>query len=167
MTALPDALAPVRQALLAAARADADAARARAHATVAEVERDAARERERLLARARADGAAEAAQQVAARRARAREQLRAEVLQAQERAHADLLQAARDRAQSLVTGRPDLPERLGALARRRLGDGAQVSRVDGAVVGELGSRRWVWSSDRLADEAVRALGPEVERLWTS
>lgn len=167
MTSPPDPLGAVRAALLARARAEAGCAATQAGADAEAAVRTATEEGERLLARAREDGAAEAEAVLATRRARVRGDVRAEVLQAQQQAYDELLRAARGRARAVLASHPDLPARLGELARRRLGDAARVSHADGGVVGELDRLRWVWSSDQLAEQAVQALGRDVERLWTS
>jgi hypothetical protein len=138
---LDAALEPVRGALLDRARADATAAGAAADARAEGVLAGARAEADRLVAQARAQGAADGAAALAATRARARRQARSVVLAAQRAAYEELRRRAR------------------ADALRLSGGAQRTSPVEG------GGRRIVWSSDALADEALDALGGELEKLW--
>jgi hypothetical protein len=139
---LAAALEPVRRALLARARADADAARAAAGEQAQAAVGQARARVERLVAQARSEGETDAAVALAAARARARRRARSVVLAAQRAAYEELRARARVEA-----------ARLAGDVRRRtedLGPGRQLLR----------------SSEALADAALDALGPELEKLWS-
>lgn len=137
---LDAALEPVRQALLAAAAADAARTRAAADARADAVLARARAEADRLVAEARAQGEAGAAVVLRASRARARREARGLVLAAQRSAYDELRRQAR------------------VEARRLVGDVGGPSEV-------RAGRHIEWSPDALADDAVDALGAELEKLW--
>jgi vacuolar-type H+-ATPase subunit E/Vma4 len=157
--ALAAALAPVRDALLAAARADAGRTGTRADAE-ADAVLAAARERaDAVRAKACAEGAADAAGVLAAEHARARREARSTVLRARRDAYEALRAQARAAVSSLTTepGYAGLRERLIAEVHRRLGPRAAVRDVPGGgVAGESSGRRIDLSlaamSDRYVDE---------------
>jgi vacuolar-type H+-ATPase subunit E/Vma4 len=165
------ALAPVRDALVAEARADA----ARLVADAAN-ERQARETRARgqsaaLLAQARADGEAEAERELAAERTTARRRARAIVLTAQREAYEALLQSVSERVSRIAAEPhyPELVERLSAVARHQLGPHTRVLAGEGGrpgVVGEVDGRRVDYTLESLAEEALKDLGPDVEALWT-
>ena len=79
----------------------------------------------------------------------------------------------RVRARATVTALQAAPAydrlrvRLAAQARQLAGPGAVVTEApEGGVVAVAAGRRWDLSLPALAERAVDALGPEVERLWT-
>lgn len=166
-----DALAVVRQALLARARADAARSLAEADAEVeatrADAEREAAATREEARARGRAD--AEAVR--LASRAQARREARAVVLGA----HREAYEALRRQVRATLSGLQDEPgwhtlrERLVERARADLGAAGPTHVGEprgGGVLAEAGGRRAVYALEALADRAVDDLGVEVEALWT-
>jgi vacuolar-type H+-ATPase subunit E/Vma4 len=155
-----DALAPVREALLAAARAEAgqirDRAGADAAATLAVAEATAAQIRDRAHAQGRASGAAAAA----AERNRARRAARAGIRRAQRDAYERLRAATHQAVAGLWTGpdQPDLRRRLVAVVTGVLGESATVREADGGgVIGEVPGRRVDCSLAGFADRAVRAV----------
>lgn len=163
-----DPLAPVRESLLARARADAERVGAEAAAEADGVLSTARRQAETILADAREQGAAEAARVAAAARARARRQARGLLLAGQRQA----LEALRRRSRDAVTalrGDPNhrlLRRRLERIARELAGPGATVvESPDGGVVAEGPGRRVDCSLTALADRAVDALGAKAEGLW--
>jgi vacuolar-type H+-ATPase subunit E/Vma4 len=166
---LPEALRPVGSALLARARADADRVLADADAAAADVLARAQGEADAILAEARAQGEADAAGVLATERARARRQARSVVLVAQREA----LEALRSQVLMRVAALRDDPaypawrDRLGDRARAVLGPDAVVTEhPDGGVVGEASGRRLAFTLEGLADQAIQALGVEVEELWS-
>jgi cell division septum initiation protein DivIVA len=164
-----DPLQPVRRALLAAARTDATRlladADAEAAATVARAEAEA--DRVRSLARTQGEADAEAA--LTAERARARRRARALVLAAQREALEEL-RAEVARVLPELRAAPGYAAWRDAAAdevRAILGEGAVVSEhPDGGVVGETPGRRVTVTLTALADEALAALGTDVEGLWS-
>lgn len=169
LPALRAALEPVRQGLLARARADADAALARADADAEAALAQARAQAEQVLAAARAEGEREGAVLRARERARSQRAARETVLRAQGQAYRDLRDRARTEARGLrdAPGYPALLDRLRARAEAELGPDADVrSLPDGGVVAEAAGRRLVLSLDALADEALDRLGAAVEQLWT-
>jgi len=164
--ALVAALAPVRAALLAAARHDATRVWERAHATAERALADAAQEAARIRAQAIEQGAADAAGTLAAERAQARRAARATVLAAQREAY----EAIRAQARAAVRARPDEPgypairSRLVRDVRRLLGPEAAVrDGTGGGVVGEDGRRRVDYSLAGFADRAVDAVLADLEQ----
>lgn len=157
---LVDALAPVRAALLAAARAQAEQTRARAEAdatrTLADAQAAAARIREEARASGRAGGLAAAASQ----RNRAHREARAGVQRAHREAYQRLQAAAREQVARLAA-EPDYPQlyrRLAAAVTRALGQEATVREAEsGGVVGEAPGRRVDLSLASFADRAVRTV----------
>jgi hypothetical protein len=153
-------LAPVRDALLASARADAarttSEAEEAASATLAAARATAAR----IRREARAQGAASGAAAGAAERNRVRREARAEVLGAQRDAYERLLAAARRSAGQLAAepGYPVLRRRLATAATGALGPGAALRDGDGGgVIGEAPGRRVDYSLAGFADRAVQAV----------
>ena len=172
-TARPDRveaeLEPVRAALLAAARADAAAVLVAADEDEAATMAAARAQVADLVGAARREGAADAAAMLAADRARGRREARRIELSARQ----EVLDQLRSRARAAVTALRDDPgygrlrDRLAARARELAGPDAVISEPpDGGVVAVSAGRRWDLSLPVLAERAVDALGPEVERLWT-
>ncbi len=164
-----DPLGPVRAALMASAGADAARVLARADADVAERLAAAGVEAARVRESAAEDVALEVDTIAAEARVRARRQERAIVLAAQRAAYEQLRAGARAAVRGLRgdTAYQPLLERLGAVARERLGPGAVVrEHPDGGVVAEVAGRRLSLTLDAAAERAVDALGRDVERLWT-
>ncbi|MGC9669782.1 V-type ATP synthase subunit E family protein [Planosporangium sp. 12N6] len=151
-----DVLAPVREALLAAARADADqivaAAEADADAVLAAARDQAAR----ILGQARQEGLADAAALVAADRSRARRRARVTVLRARREAY-EVLRSATRAAAARLRDEPEYPElraRLVAAARRALGPDARVQEAEGGgIVAESPGHRLDLSLSGFADRA--------------
>ena len=169
MSATPDldtALAPVRDALLGAARSDAaellgKARRAAAHERCAGDEEAA-----RIRSAAREAGAADATAALAADLAGARQQARAVVLAARREAYEQLRAAARAAVSRLAAepGYPRLRARLADAVRQVLGAGADITDApDGGVCGAVPGRRLELTLTVLADLAVDEYGGELER----
>lgn len=163
-----DPLAPVRECLLARARADAERVRAEAAAEANAVLEQARQQAEAILAEARERGTAEGAGITAAARSRASRRARGLLLAGQRQAYEALRQRSRDAVRAL---RDDpshrrLRQRLERIARELAGAGAVIVEApDGGVVAEGSGRRVDCSLGALADRAVDALGAEVEELW--
>ncbi len=120
-----------------------------------------------MLAEARAEGAAAAEARARAERAGARRRARETVLAAKGEAYAELRRRARAAARALGED-PELIARLTELAGARAGVGATVARQPGGgVIAEAAGRRVDATMETLADQAVDALGAEVEILWAS
>jgi vacuolar-type H+-ATPase subunit E/Vma4 len=164
-----DPLAPVRDSLLARARAEAQRVRAEAAAEAAAGLAQARRQASAILADAREQGERDGAAIAAAAAARARRRARGVVLAAQRRAYETLRQRCRSAASDLRHD-PDyqrLRERLVRLAQERVGPGAVTREAtDGGVVAEADRRRADCSLAALADRALDALGPQIEAVWT-
>jgi vacuolar-type H+-ATPase subunit E/Vma4 len=164
-----DTLAPVREFLLARARAEAERLRADAADDAGAVLAQARQQAAAILAESRGLGERDGATIVAAAQARARRQARGILLAAQRRAYETLRQRCRSAAGDLRQdpGYPRLRERLVRLAREQVGPGAVVGETpDGGVVAEAEGRRVDCSLGVLADRALDALGPQVEEVWT-
>ncbi|MGB5757865.1 MAG: V-type ATP synthase subunit E [Acidimicrobiales bacterium] len=167
---LGHALEPVRQALLADAKAEAD--------RIVSAAVDAAAE---LIAQAQA-GADEAVDQ-ARHRAELAAQVYAEQRLAQIRSdsHRAVLDTQAQLGQRLLDevhtaaralrGDPRYPallDHLESLARSQLGDGAVVDRdpePGGGIVARAGARRVDYRLVALADRAIDTLADEVAELW--
>lgn len=152
-----DALAPVREALLALARRDAQSVIAEADADVAATLADAARQVEEIRSAARSEAAVDAAALLAVERARANREARALELRARRVAYDELVRCAHEAVRGLSddTG---LQDRLAVLARGELGPTATVhANPDGGVVAHAGERRVSYPLTALADEAVAEL----------
>jgi vacuolar-type H+-ATPase subunit H len=161
-----ESLAPLREALLARAEDYARRVLADAEATATGTLEHARTDAAQIVQTAREQGAADAQDVLTSQRARVRRQLRALVLQTQRVAYDDLRRTVRGDARGLVADGPGLAARMAALGRERVGVQACVSaQPDGSVVAERGVRRWEWSPDMLADDAVLELGEKVELLW--
>jgi vacuolar-type H+-ATPase subunit E/Vma4 len=152
-----DPLAPVRQALLAAADRDAAAVRARARCTADQIMHDAVAQAEAIRADAHRQGSAAAARTVVVERAHARRAARATVLRAQREADEALVTAARAAVARLVDD-PDYPRLRAGMVRaihRALGPDADIrAHPDGGVVGLAGPRRVDFSLRGLADRVL-------------
>ncbi|HEV7187335.1 MAG TPA: V-type ATP synthase subunit E family protein [Blastococcus sp.] len=162
------ALAPVREGLLAQARADADATLAAADADAAVVVATAREQAATILDEARTRGERDAAVLEARERARGRREARSAVLQAQRDAYEELRRTARAAARQLRADPryPDLVAALTERARVELGPGATVhEHPDGGVVAAAAGRRLDGSLEALADRALTGLGPDVQGLW--
>lgn len=163
-----DPLAPVRDCLLARARADAERVRAEAAAEAEAVLAQARQRAEAILAEARERGASQGVRVTAAAGARARRRARGLLLASQRQAYETLRRRSRDAVRALRDN-PNhllLRQRLERVARDLAGPGAAViETADGGVVAEAPGRRVDCSLDALADRAVDALGAEAEGLW--
>jgi hypothetical protein len=153
-------LAPVRQALLAAARRDAARIRAAARADARRVLADAADRARAITAEARDQGAAMAERMAAADLARSRRAARAIVLRAERESYEALRAAARAAVARLVED-PGYPVHRAAMVRalrRTLGPDVVVTdHRDGGVSGAGDHRRIDYSLGGLADRALRVV----------
>jgi hypothetical protein len=156
------ALAPVRAALLAAARRDADATVAAADADAAATLADARRRADAVLAEAREQGVAEAAAELAAARAGALRDARAAVLAARRDAYEQLRAAARQAVAEFAAA-PGVRDRLVARVHAALGPAAEITDAPGGgVVGRSGRRRIDLSAAGFADRAVEVVAADRE-----
>jgi len=152
-----EALAPVREALLALARRDAQAVIAEADADASATLAEAARQAEQIRADARSEAGTDAAALLAAEQGRINRESRAVELRARRAAYDDLVRHAREAVRGLSDA-PGVRDRLGALAREELGPNATVlPSPDGGVVAHAGARRVSYPLTALADEAVAEL----------
>lgn len=165
---LPTAVAPVREALLAHARAEGADALARAEAAAEQLVSGARDEAAAIRAEARAAGERDAAAIRARDVARARREARGAVLRAQSAAYEELRRRARESVRALRED-PEYPVLVDALRARavaRLGSDAVVRELpEGGVLAEVPGRRLDLSLDALADAAVERLGGVVQQLW--
>jgi vacuolar-type H+-ATPase subunit E/Vma4 len=163
-----DPLAPVRDALRAAAERDAARAVAAGRADAEAALSSAARAADELRSRARAEGAADGRRVLEAARARAARRARATVLRAQGEVHAELRREVRAAAARLREdpGYPALRQRLVAEAVSTLGPEAIVTESPaGGVVAEAPGRRADLTLPALADRLVDSMGAEVVGVW--
>lgn len=158
------ALTPLRDALLADARARAaEIARAAADQARAILD-DAEREAAAIRAAAVAAGQAAARAEAAERSARVRRQARGEVLAARNAVWLETRQAVREAA---VTLRDDpryplLRERLRGVALERLGPDATITESPGGgIVARAGTRRLDLSLPTLALDLLGSMGGET------
>jgi hypothetical protein len=161
---MSEPLDPVREALLAACRADVARVAAGAEAA-AEARLSQGREAAgRIRGEARAQGAASGAAAAAVERTRARRVARADVLRVQRDAYWRLRSNGRA-AVGALRDEPDWPGRQAALAAavaRALGPGATVREAaDGGVIGEAPGRRVDCSLAMLADRATDAVAQHL------
>lgn len=165
MTTLPsptftEALAPVREALLARAHADADRVRGSAEASVAEAMAMAQAEADEIRARAHDEAFEQARSLRAAEEAHGRRKAREVVLAAQRAAYDGLVDRARREVRALLDD-PAVIDVLSATAREQEGADAEVMRTEGGVAvlgkGPHGGRRVEFSLDALADQAIAEL----------
>jgi vacuolar-type H+-ATPase subunit E/Vma4 len=168
-TAATDALGPVRDALLARARADAAAEVARAEEDARRTVQEAGRRADAVRAEARARGEADAHAVLTATSARCRREARSVVLGAQravsaalrERVHAGLPRLREDPAF------PAMERRLEAQARELLGPDARLTRhPSGGFLAESRGRRAELTLAAVADRELDRLGPELQSLWS-
>jgi hypothetical protein len=160
--ALVAALAPVRAALLAAAREDVERERQRAGAAAERALTEATEEAERIRSQARAQGAADAAGTLAIARAQSRRRARATVLAARREAYEELRAAARPAVAALGDD-PLVRRHLADAVRRLLGPEAELREgTGGGVVGAGGGRRVDYSLTWFADRAVDAVLADQE-----
>ncbi|GID32376.1 hypothetical protein [Paractinoplanes brasiliensis] len=159
-----DPLAPVREALLRAARAEADRVTAEARA-----ERDrrltAARDRAAVIqAEARKRGHDDAAAAGAADEAAAGRSSRQTVLRARRDAYRALEQQIRERASAWLA-EPAVEAAVRARVAAALRPGASVIVTSGAVTGTLDDRQVEVTARGLTGEALRDLGTRIEEMW--
>lgn len=164
-----EALAPVRQALLARATADADHLLQAVDADVDVQTAQAAADAEQLLAEARRQGLADAALVASLEGSRARREARATLLAAQREVYDQLRQQAQQAVLRLRDD-PDYPQLRAELVRQAqaaLGPQAVVTDHPlGGVVAEAAGRHVDLSLPALTDRAVAGLGRRLEDLWT-
>ncbi|MGZ4494443.1 MAG: hypothetical protein ACXVWU_07080 [Nocardioides sp.] len=169
VTARPDPLAPVREALLGDARGEAARLLAAAAADRTATLTAARAEAEAILEAARAQGRADAEALLGVERARVRRQARSLVLAAQRATYEDLRAAVRLGARRLRADPAYARWRDGLAARARATFGADAvvtEPPEGGVVVEAGTRRAADTLDLRADAAVTALGPDLDGLWS-
>jgi hypothetical protein len=153
-----DALAPVRQALLAAAETDSRRWQADGDEAGRHTLDEAVQLATQLRAQARAQGAADATAALADQRARVGQRVRAIVLRA-EREHYDEVHAAARAALWRLREDPEYPRlrrRLAETVRRRLGEDADLREPEGGgVIGTTPGRRvdcsLAWFLERAVD----------------
>ena len=162
------ALEPVRRALLEAARDEAGRVLAAARADAARALERAAEEQRAIRREARGRGEAEGRRAAAATARHTRRQGQAAVLRVRREAYAQLRRQVLARLGE-VRGDPTYPEILRQLtgqARTLLGPGARVAESPaGGIVAEAEGRRLELTLPVLADQAVEALGADLEGLW--
>jgi vacuolar-type H+-ATPase subunit E/Vma4 len=154
---LTEALAPVRAAVLAAARRDRDQRLAQARAEAAVALGAAGSRAEEIVAAARDAGRADAEAGYATEQSRARRTARARTLRARREAYEQLRRQSR-KAVLRVRDEPGYPAvraALTAAVHRLLGPDAEIVEAQGGgVVGRSGARRVDLSLIAFADRAV-------------
>ena len=164
------ALAPLRQELVRAARADAEAELAAAHRTAETQVAAAHAEAARLVEAARAEGDRVGEMAAAATLAQARSTARARELAARRELFDALLEQVTGRLSALRTASAydDLRTALTTRARHLLGPGAVLTEPPGGgVVATAPGRRVDLSLTSLARLAVELAADAAEGLWTS
>jgi len=158
------ALAPVREALLAAASDRAERDRGRADSESQALLAQARTHATAITAQARREGRADAESTQVTLRARARREARAAVLRARAEVYEELRRGARLAAAGLQH-QPDyarLRNRLAQAVWRALGGDADVRDADGGgVIGVAAGRRVDCSLFAFADRAVEELAAEL------
>jgi hypothetical protein len=153
-----EALAPVVRALRDAARDAAEHTMALARVEAQRILDTARVDTEATRAKARQQGAADAAEAVRTRRAAGRRAARAVVLSAQRLAYEDFAAQAREAVRRQLNT-AQTADALTGLARRTLGPQALIRcDADGAVVATATGRVLELSLDELTDRAVAELG---------
>ncbi len=173
MTGLPDGsdatLAPVRESLLATARATVEASADRARELARSLVDAAQLEADRIRVAAVADGEGAARSEALMSSARVRRQAHETVLAARNALRLELEEQVRAAATALRTD-PRYPELLARLTERShslLGRHATVTESpDGGIVAEAGSRRLDLSLPTLAAETLSQRAAEMDALWT-
>jgi colicin import membrane protein len=162
-------LEPLREGLLAEARARAAGRLEAAHAAAQASLADARAEAEALVARARDEAEDRARRSRARALAAARREARAQVLKARRDAYEALRRACLEQTLGLrgSPGYPALLDRLERSARARLGAGTRIERDPqaGGVRARAGSRSVDETLPVLALRALDSLGAEVAGLW--
>ncbi|MFA6577075.1 MAG: hypothetical protein WCS84_16755 [Nocardioides sp.] len=157
VAAEPDALAPVRESLLALARRDADRALAAADADAAAILAHAEGAADQIRSAARADAAVDADARLAIEESRINRESRAVELRARRAAYDELVRRARE-AMRALSDEPGVREKLAGLARAELDPAATVVHSPvGGVVAEAGGRRISYLLTSLAESAVAEL----------
>lgn len=172
MTRLPSgsdaALAPLRESLLAAARATASESRRAAEAQARAILDDAEREAARIRAAAADAGEATARSEASLRSARVRRQAHEAVLARRNALRLEVWCQVREAAVALRTDprHPDLLARLRVRALEALGPDATVTECpEGGIIAESGSRRLDLSLPTLANGVLESMTPEISALW--
>lgn len=164
-----DHLAPVREALLAAARRDRHERLEVAAHDASRVLEEAQAEADRLREQARAEGERDADQMRVEQRARARRRARAIVLTAQREALDELSDDVRRRLSQLWADEESggqLRALLVEAAHADLGPDVQVAdHPDGGVTATVDHARATYLLSDLADTAVSDLGDALTGLW--
>jgi hypothetical protein len=160
-----DALAPVRAALLARARAEAGRELADAHLDADALLATARAESQSILDTAAEEGRADAALSIAAEHEKARRAARALELAAQREIYDELRQRV-TAAVARAFSDPVRRDHLVATVRAELGAGATVRDAPGGgVTGEAAGRVVDLGVEAMAGRAVDALGDRVRTLW--
>lgn len=163
------ALAPVRGALLAAARQEAADIRRDAGEQALALVDAARRDADRIRCAAAQEGAATARSQAVLRSARARRQAHETVLTRRSILRLALQQRVRESAVELRAD-PRYPRLMAQLIEQShalLGPEATVAESpEGGVIAEAGSRRLDLSLPVLATRTLESMTPEVCALWT-
>lgn len=161
-----EALAPVRAALLAAARAEVGGMVADTDARAAEAVADAEKQALRIRERAREDGSADAAAALAVGRSRSHRRGRAVVLGVRREAY-ERLRAEAETAVAAIADEADYPairDILVTAARGVLGPDADIRGVDGGgIIGRLGDRSVDLSLAGFARRAADAVAIELDQ----
>lgn len=169
-TPVDEALAPLRDYLLAAAEQDAQQVLARAEASATQAVDAARAQAEQLRARARDDGERDAQVVREDQSARARRRARGVVLAAQSGALALLRQTVRQRLRQAWDDpqrHATLLARLTDLAHAELGPDCDVTEhPEGGVVAVLDGTRVPFVLVDLADDAIADMAGSLERLWS-
>lgn len=172
MSGLPEgsdrALAPIRAALLDAARVSAAAIVNDAEERAAAILNDAKQRADLIRHDAAASGEAAARSEAIVRSAGARRQAHETVLREQNALRLQLQLQVREAATALRTDPryPALLDRLGEHCRAILGPEATVMEsADGGATAEAGSRRVELTLPAIASQTLESMAREVSPLW--
>lgn len=161
-----DALAPVRAALLARARAEAGRELAAAHLDADALLATARAETQSILDTAAEEGRADAALSIAAEHEKARRAARALELTAQREIYDELRQRVTAEVGRAFTD-PVRRDQLVAVIRAELGPRATVRDAPGGgMTGQAAGRVVDLGVEAVTGRAVDALGDGVRALWT-
>lgn len=172
-TSLPmdEALAPVCDALLSAAKADATRTLATAEHRADEIVRQARAGADHMRSQARAEGEQDAEVIRRSQSARARRRARGVVLAAQSAALEQLRDEVHRRLREAWTDptrHDELRARLVGLARGQLGKDCEISEhTAGGVLATSGKVRVPYLLGDLADDVIDEMGHDLDRLWAS
>ena len=163
---LSEALAPIRAALLAAARRDVDQRLAEARQQAAATTTAAGKRADEIISAARDAGIADAEAVLIAEKSRARRAARGRTLRARRAAYEDLRRESRQAVLRLrdEPGYPAARYTLTAVAAHLLGPDAEIAEADsGGIIGRSGARSVDLSLPAFADRAADSVAAGMDQ----